>query len=73
MKFLLTKRVPNLDLCPIRSALDIVRWHRDDLADSGIRLVFVEFIENAACRQGGLADGAVANQDELVIKLTTVE
>ena len=73
MKFLLTKRVPNLDLCPIRSALDIVRWHRDDLADTRVCRVFVKFIENTASRQGGLADGAVAHQDELVIKLTTVE
>ena len=73
MKFLLTKRVPNLDLCPIRSAIDIVRWHRDDLADAGIRLVFVEFIENAACCERSLANRAVAHQDELVIKLTVVE
>ena len=73
MEFLLAERIPNLDLSPIRSTLDIVRWHGYYLANTGVWLVLIELVEDTAGRQGGLANRTIAHQDELVIKLTIVE
>ena len=61
MEFLLAERIPNLDLSPIGSTLDIVRRHGYDLANTRVRLVLIELVEDTAGRQGGLADRTITH------------